>query len=101
MSTLLQRPARLLQFSRTLAEMSYLRKYGKTRNRRNRKRSGKHRRTALRRSRRQRGGGFSYVVPGNAIVRWRSLDDDGTQPPVFLLKSEADKAEEEMDHVTS
>lgn len=77
-------------------------KYAKTRNRRNRKRSQKRRRTALRRShRKQRGGGFSFVVPDSAIVRWRSLDDEGSQPPVFLLKSEADKAEEEMEHITS
>lgn len=67
--------------------------------------SAKRRRTAARRSRinrrSQRGGGFSFTVPGSAIVRWRSLDDDGTQPPVFLLKSEADEAEEEMDHIVS
>jgi hypothetical protein len=76
-------------------------KYRKTRNRRNRRRSAKHRRTAARRHRKQRGGGFSYVVPDSAIVRWRSLDDEGTQPPVFLLKSDADKAEEEMERVIS
>ena len=82
-----------------------LAKYRKTRNLRNRKRKNnqKRRRTAVRRSRRlrQRGGGFSYVVPDSAIVRWRSLDDEGTQPPVFLLKSDADKAEEEMEHILS
>lgn len=84
-------------------------KFAKTRNRRNRKRTStnnqKRRRTALRRSRyrrrSQRGGGFSFEIPGSAIVRWRSLDDEGTQPPVLLLKSDADKAEEEMEHILS
>jgi hypothetical protein len=76
-------------------------KFAKTRNRRNRKRSQKRRRTAVRRRRSQRGGGFSYEIPGSAIVRWRSLDDEGTQPPVLLLKSDADKAEEEMEHILS
>lgn len=76
--------------------------YRKTRNRR-RKRSLKQKRTARRRSRtvprKYRGGGFSYVVPDSAIVEWRSLDDNGTNPPILLLKSERDKALTNMEHV--
>lgn len=66
-----------------------LAKYRKTRNRR-RSRSRRAKRTARRRQR-QRGGNFSYEIPSSAVVEYRDLDEDGTAPPVLLIKKDYDR----------
>jgi len=35
---------------------------------------------------RQLGGGYAYDIPSNAIVVHRSMDDEGTSPPLFMTK---------------
>jgi hypothetical protein len=73
--------------------------YRKTRNQR-RKRSRRSRRTAGRRRRtsyKARGGGFSFSVPDSALVEYRSLDDDGTNPPILMLNSKRNKAMADME----
>jgi hypothetical protein len=34
-----------------------------------------------RKTRRQRGGGFGFELPPDAIVEYRDMDDSGTNPP--------------------
>ena len=44
-----------------------------------------------RRNRKQTGGRFTYDIPPNAIVDHRSMDDEGTNPPVLMTKRTMDE----------
>jgi len=37
------------------------------------------------------GGGFAYDIPPDAIVEHRSMDDEGTNPPMFMTKRAMDE----------
>ena len=49
------------------------------------KRTKRHRRT-----RRKQRGGFGYVIPADAIVIHRDMDDSGTNPPRLMTKRDMD-----------
>ena len=44
-----------------------------------------------RKQRKQNGGGYAYDIPPNAIVEHRSMDDDGTNPPMLMTKRAMDE----------
>jgi hypothetical protein len=56
------------------------RKYRKSKSRRGRKSR-----------RRVQRGGFGFQIPSNAIVEHRSMDDDGTNPPLLMKKKAMDE----------
>ena len=39
-----------------------------------------------RRTRRKQRGGFGYIIPSDAIVVHRDMDDSGTNPPRLMTK---------------
>jgi hypothetical protein len=43
-----------------------------------------------RRTRRKQRGGFGYVIPPDAIVVHRDMDDSGTNPPRLMTKRNMD-----------
>jgi len=43
-----------------------------------------------RRTRRKQRGGFGYVIPPDAIVVHRDMDDSGTNPPRLMTKRSMD-----------
>jgi hypothetical protein len=55
-----------------------------------RKKSKKHRRTR----RRQKGGGFAYEIPADALVGYRSMDDNGTEVPRIVKMGDITKDSE-------
>jgi hypothetical protein len=59
------------------------------------------RRTIRKRSRKQRksrrrmkGGGFAYDIPSNALVGYRSMDDNGTEVPRIVKMGDINKDSE-------
>ena len=55
------------------------------------KRAKKARRT---RRRSQRGGGFAYEIPSDALVGYRSMDDNGIEVPRIVKMSDITKNSE-------
>ena len=64
--------------------MKYSRK-NKSRKQRKQKQQKQQKQRKYTRSR-QLGGGYAYDIPSNAIVVHRSMDDEGTNPPLFMTK---------------
>ena len=42
----------------------------------------------------QRGGGFAYEIPPNALVSYRSMDDSGTEVPRIVRMGDINKDSE-------
>ena len=60
--------------------------------RKNSKKSKKQR--SIRRRKNQRGGGFAYEIPSDALVGYRSMDDSGTEVPRIVKMSDITKNSE-------
>ena len=56
-----------------------------------RKRSRKQRKS---RRRRMNGGGFAYEIPSDALVGYRSMDDNGTEVPRIVKMGDITKDSE-------
>jgi hypothetical protein len=56
-----------------------------------RKKLRKQRRT---RKNSQKGGGFAYEIPSNALVSYRSMDDSGTEVPRIVRMGDINKDSE-------
>lgn len=52
------------------------------------------RRRPRRSRRRQNGGGFAYEIPSDALVGYRSMDDNGTEVPRIVKMGDITKDSE-------